>query len=573
MSDDDAGLWAAADTTQRFRRTAHAALDVLLEHDPAGATALGDHRFDDRLADWSPEAVDAQLRDLSDATGALDDLDDTALDPEDAVDLELLRTRLTARQWTLAELAEHRRDPRLTLPGDAIYPLVARDTGDPDERARALAARLVAVPAALEQARGLLGPMPRVHVETAALQADGAVALLGDPVEALLERAPGRRGEVDAARNEAARALRQHAAWLRDRADDAHADPRLGAQAFAARLWYALDTETSPDALLDRAESDLMAVEDQLADLAARLAPRLGVTADPPDRVRAVLDALADAAPVRDDDVLARCRTHLASLTDLVREHDLVSLPDDPVDVIEMPEVRRGVAVAYCDAPGGLETQPSGGQPPPTFLAVAPAPAGWPRDRVASFYREYNDHMLRDLTVHEAMPGHVLQLAHARRFRGSTPVRAALRSGSFVEGWAVYAEQLVADVCEAAAAQDVAALALRAQQLKMRLRSTINAVLDVRVHTRRMTESEAMTLMTQRGHQEPGEAAGKWRRALLTSAQLSTYYVGVSEVSALAADLRAARPPSPVRTVHDELLSHGSPSPRLLRALLGLARS
>jgi uncharacterized protein (DUF885 family) len=202
---------------------------------------------------------------------------------------------------------------------------------------------------------------------------------------------------------------------------------------------------------------------------------------------------------------------------------------------------------------------------------VAPAPADWPADRVASFYREYNDHMLRDLTVHEAMPGHVLQLAHARRYRGSTPVRAALWSGPFVEGWAVYAEELVADACEAAAPDDLGTLALRAQQLKMRLRSTINAVLDVRVHARGMTQEQAMALMTQRGHQEPGEAAGKWRRALLTSAQLSTYYVGAAEVTALVRALRADRPQASTRAVHDALLAHGSPSPRLLRPLLGLA--
>jgi Bacterial protein of unknown function (DUF885) len=569
MSPDDHGLWSDAGTPQRFRRAARGALDVLLEHDPAAATALGDHRFDDRLPDWSPSAVDAQLRKLSEATGALDDLDDTALDPEDAVDLELLRTRLTARQWTLAELGEHRWNPLVTLPGDAIYPLVARDTGEPDERARCLAARLAAVPAALAQARQLLGPMSRVHVETAVVRASGAVSLLGAPVDALLDRAPGMRGEVDAVREVAARALREHAAWLRDRVDDADADPRLGEQAFAARLWYALDTETSTDALLDRAESDLMAVEDRLAELAGRLAPRLGIVADAADRPRAVLDALADAAPVGDHDVLDRCRSHLSALTELVRQHDLVTLPDETVDVIEMPEVHRGVAVAYCDAPGALEPA-ADGVPLPTFLAVAPAPSDWPAERVASFYREYNDHMLRDLTVHEAMPGHVLQLAHARRYRGSTPVRAALRSGPFVEGWAVYAEQLVADVCAAADPDDLGTLALRAQQLKMRLRSTINAVLDVRVHARGMTEEQAMALMTQRGHQEPGEAAGKWRRALLTSTQLSTYYVGAAEVTALVDSLRVARPQATTRAVHDALLAHGSPSPRLLRPLLGL---
>jgi uncharacterized protein (DUF885 family) len=260
---------------------------------------------------------------------------------------------------------------------------------------------------------------------------------------------------------------------------------------------------------------------------------------------------------------------HLSRLTELVRAHDLVTVPESLVattEVIVMPEVNRGVAVAYCDAPGALEP----GGPHPTFFAVAPTPQGWSAEQVASFYREYNGHMLRDLTAHEAMPGHVLQLAHAREFVGSTPVRAALASGVLIEGWAVYAEQLVADALEQDAPDDMATMCLRLQQLKMRLRCTINAILDVRVHTRGMTQDEAMTLMTRRGHQEVGEAAGKWRRALLTSSQLSTYYVGHDEVSSIAADLAAARSAISRRGVHDELLSHGSPSPRLLRGLLDL---
>jgi hypothetical protein len=327
--------------------------------------------------------------------------------------------------------------------------------------------------------------------------------------------------------------------------------------------------------LLTRAESHLMEVEDRITEVAAVLAPRLGVTgatAEPGQLVRSVLDAVADGAPVPDAVVRDRCRGHLANLTAVVPEHQLVSVPDglvEAVRVIEMPEVRRGVAVAYCDPPGALEPDGPLG-PPSTFFAVSPTPADWAADRVRSFYREYNDHMLRNLTVHEAMPGHVLQLAHARAFRGSTPVRAALWSGTFVEGWAVYAEQLVADLVDQLHPDDVAAACLRLQQLKMQLRSTINAILDVRVHTRGMTEDEAMRLMMLRGHQEEGEAAGKWRRALLSHAQLSTYFVGYGEVSALASDLAAARPQCTQRQVHDELLSHGSPSPRLLPALLDL---
>jgi uncharacterized protein (DUF885 family) len=102
----------------------------------------------------------------------------------------------------------------------------------------------------------------------------------------------------------------------------------------------------------------------------------------------------------------------------------------------------------------------------------------------------------------------------------------------------------------------------------MQLRTIINAILDARVHGHGMTEAEAMALMTGRGHQEEGEAAGKWRRALLTSSQLSTYYVGYTEVSDLAADLRAAEPGLADQDLHDRILAHGSPPARLLRSLV-----
>jgi uncharacterized protein (DUF885 family) len=108
------------------------------------------------------------------------------------------------------------------------------------------------------------------------------------------------------------------------------------------------------------------------------------------------------------------------------------------------------------------------------------------------------------------------------------------------------------------------------QQLKMQLRMVINAILDVRVHAHGMTEAEAMRLMTGRGHQEEGEAAGKWRRALLTSAQLSTYYAGYVEVADIARDLAAAAPAASLRERHDAMLAHGSPPPRHLRTLLAL---
>jgi uncharacterized protein (DUF885 family) len=143
-----------------------------------------------------------------------------------------------------------------------------------------------------------------------------------------------------------------------------------------------------------------------------------------------------------------------------------------------------------------------------------------------------------------------------------------LWSGAFVEGWAVYAEELMVE--HGYRADVGGADALRMQQLKMRLRMTINAILDARVHAHGMTEEEGMRMMMERGHQEEGEAAGKWRRALLTSGQLSTYYVGYVGVADVAHDLAAAHPEWSQRAIHDVMLAEGSPAPRHLRTLLSL---
>ncbi|MDP2013173.1 MAG: DUF885 family protein, partial [Actinomycetota bacterium] len=206
----------------------------------------------------------------------------------------------------------------------------------------------------------------------------------------------------------------------------------------------------------------------------------------------------------------------------------------------------------------------------PTFVAVAPAPADWSSERVASFYREYNGVQLHDLTVHEAFPGHVLQLAHSRIAERNARIRAFGRSSVFIEGWAVYSEELMVEMGYSPLDDPKSAQALRLQQLKMQARMTINAILDVRVHTHDIEEEEALALMMKRGFQEEGEAVGKWRRALLTAGQLPTYFVGYFAVKELAADLRVMHPDWTDQQVHNLLLSYGSPAPRHVRSLLGL---
>ena len=547
-------------TDAEFARLAREYLDDRAERHPDAATGLGDHRFDARLPDRSAQALAGERRALDGWAGRLDALDRGALSAEHQVDAAMMADSIARRVFEIDELREHTWNPLLSNPGKAIYQLLARDFAPLPDRLGSVAGRLAEVPGVLAEARRQLGRMPRVHLETAIGQFDGTIAMVTNEIDTALEAAPLCATRLAQVRPAAVEALTEHRAWLSAQlaeADghDGFADPRIGPELFARKLSLTLSASADADAILARAEADLDRVSEQITELAAQIAGVAG-----PGAVRQVLDRLAGDVPA-DATILEFCRDALAAQTAFVTGHRLITVYDDPIELIPMPEIDRGVAVAYCDSPGPLEPAPQ-----PTFIAVSPTPADWKPERVASFYREYNRHMVHDLMVHEAMPGHYLQLQHSRRFAGSpTAIRAALRSGSFVEGWAVYAERVMAE--QGYPGEGMPA-AVRMQQLKMQLRTIINAILDARIHAHGMTEAEAMALMADRGHQEEGEAAGKWRRAQLTSAQLSTYYVGYCEISDLAADLKAADPGLTDQQLHDRMLAHGSPPVRLLRTLI-----
>ncbi|AGL14596.1 DUF885 domain-containing protein [Actinoplanes sp. N902-109] len=527
-------------------------VDAILESDPGLASATGEHRYDDRLPDLSPGAVAERVTMLRDAADALSGIDPDTFDQQDQADHAILSALVERGIFELTDVREHEWNPLEHNPGPLLHTLIARPFAPAEERLNSLAGRLAAIPDALATARAVLRDVPRLHAEVARGQFAGAAALVRDQLPGLLAEVPALRGTVQPAAQAALAAFAEFDGWLQHRLDSGEPgrDPRLGRPLWEARLWHTLDTELPAAEVLARARRTIDDVGAQLREAAAELVG--GPATD--DTVRRALGLLAaehpDAATIVD-----LAEVSMAEATGFVRKHDLMTLIDDPCVIEEMPEFARGVAVAYCDPPGPLETAVV-----PTFYCIAPAPGEWSAERVASFYREYNNHMLRNLTVHEAMPGHFLQLAHARRFRAATRVRALGFSGPFVEGWAVYAEELMAEL-------GFGGLPVRLQQLKMQLRMSLNAVLDQLVHCADLPEAEAMAMLTGTGFQEEGEAAGKWQRALLTSTQLSTYFVGYTEVSEIA----AARPfGATPKAWHDAMLAHGSPPPRHLRYLLGV---
>ena len=549
-----------------FQKIAHDYIEQDLRANPEEATELGDHRFDSLLTDYSPEARAKDLAAQKEFRDKLNAIDGSQVTGANNVDFRILKENIDYKIFEAEELKETDWNPIVYNQSlaNSLYLLVARDFASPEKRIPNLRQRMEGIPRVIEQAKANLEHPPRIHTETAIEQTQGAINLLHEGLAPLLDRVPQIKKELAPLQEKTAAALEDYKKWLQtDLLPRSDGDFRLGAEKFRKKLRFALASDLSMEEIKKRAQADLQQTQNAIYETALPLYKKYFPEADKPtlaDKHKvtaAVLDKLAEQHP-DDSTIVPFAQKVVREATDFVKAHKLVTVPETPLDVIVMPEFKRGQAIAYCDAAGPLEKNGK------TFFAVAPTPDDWSKKRKESFFREYNNYMVRDLTVHEAMPGHYLQLAHANEFRAPTLVRAIFQSGTFVEGWAVYCEQMMAE-------QGYGGPEVKMQQLKMRLRAICNAILDQSIHAGNMSEQEAMDLMMKEGYQQEGEAVAKWKRARLTSAQLSTYFVGVSEHLDLRDKAKAkAGAAFDQKKYDDQVISYGSPPVKYVRELMGL---
>ena len=555
---------------QQFEALAQRYLQEAPEQSPVSATALGDHRFDDRLDDVSAAGWQARLAFTELYLSKLDPIDRAKLSRANQVDALLLIHDLQYDRWKFQTLQDWRWNPLLytRIAGDGLYNLLAREFAPAPERLKNLGKRLDELPRFLAQVREVLEParVPKVFAETAAKQNAGLKSMLDGEIAAQIATLPA--DQQDALRtsvSKARSAVSQHQIWLEKRlTPESKGDFRLGPELYDQKLSFALFSPLSRQQIRERAESELAATRAAMYEIAVtELRKKRGSAANPAKptaaqqqrAIKAALELAYAERPQRDA-VLDTARASLVDATQFVRDKKIVTVPDEPLEIIVMPEFQQGVALAYCDSPGALDV----GQK--TFYAVSPIPPQWTRAQTDSFLREYNTRSIHNLTIHEAMPGHYLQLAHSNKYPST--LRKVLASGPFIEGWAVYTERVMVD--QGYMNGDPL---MKLIQLKWYLRSIVNALLDQAVHVDGISRDAAMKLMTESGFQEEREAAGKWTRAQLTSAQLPVYFVGAQEHIALRAEAEQRLGAAfSLREYHDKVLSYGSPPARFARELL-----
>jgi uncharacterized protein (DUF885 family) len=478
---------------------------------PVSATVAGYHehqgvRLDEKLDDYSPGGIQEQRRFFSGFRDRLALIKPETLGQEEQADYQIIQNQVELALLDLTRIQSFRHNPTVyvELVGNALFNPFVLEYAPIETRYRHIIQRLFKVPELMQHARMNLMDSPDVWNRVAQEENDGNIDLID---KTLRERVPAAlKPDFDRAATAALAALRDFTKYLKEDLSRRTSDWRLGKDKYDAKFRYYLVTGKMPEKVLSEAEAALKSVREEMVKLAA------------PRPVKEALDKIAQqhATP---ETYMDQARKTLEEAIKFVREKHLLTLPArSNLQVIPTPEFMRGVysVAGFAQAPA-LEPQLG------AFYWVTPIPSNWPKDRTESKLREYNNYGLQEITIHEAMPGHYVQLEIGNDLepKNRRVLRNIYGNGPYVEGWAVYAQQLMSDEGYLNNSAE-----LRLTLMKQLLRVISNAILDIRLQTMGMTDQQALDLMINDTFQEKEEATGKLQRAQLSSCQLPTYFVG-----------------------------------------------
>jgi len=568
-----------AQQQEQFADRAQRYLFTSLAFSPVLATQMGYHEhngtsLDDQLDDFSPQAIADKRQFLLHAQRCF--AMQPKLSPQDAADLALVRNDIALSLLQLDEVQayKYRPDSYVELIGSGLFFPLTQTNGTEESRLGNAVARMQQVPRLLAQAREQLVATDAVFIDTAVEENQGNREVV-EQIGGMIHAASSLRPLYEAAAQSALSAIDEFSAWLKtDLAKrDNPRDWRTGAKLYAKLFPLVMGTgnKQTPASVLRDAERDIQAIQEQMFKLALPLHQQWfsnhGEDAELPrvtQRNRIITEVLNHIGDdhAQPQDLLATIKTQAADIRAFISQHDLLTLSGrDNLKIIDTPPFMRGV---YKVA--GFYQAPPLDPASDAQYWVTPIDPAAPREQSDSKLREYNNWMLRYLTIHEALPGHYTQFEHANNIQPAARrlLRVLLGNGPYIEGWGEYA---VKEMMDAGYANSDPRFQLMV--LKIRLRVAANAILDIRMHTMNMSDAEALYLMQHEAFQTKAEADGKLIRAKLTVAQLPTYYVGYKQWDALRKRYEYAQGTAfSLRSFNDAALDEGPLPISILEPLL-----
>ena len=546
---------------EQFRAHVGRVFDEMWREFPELAVRMGNYKYADQLTVPDRARRERSVAFYERQLAALKAFAAASLSPSNRVDLELMRNRFERNRWYVVTFRSWQWQPSMYNVGPDLDLVLDTEYAPLDVRLRHTLARLDKVPAYYAAAQASVADPTPEHIELALRQNKGALGLFGDDLMKRLD-ASGLSAQEKALfrrRAQASKAaIEGYVAYLETL--KATRSFRIGPALYQQKFAYEIQSAFTPQELYRRALAEKAALHDAMERRARELWPKyLGNAPMPADRlvvIRAVLDALAGHHANRNAFVEV-VRKQVPQLQAFVRDKDLLDQdPTRPLRVRETPlYMRGGGALASVNSAGPLNPTAN------TYYNVTPLDAFAP-EQAESLLREYNDWTLQILNIHEAIPGHYTQLMHANK--AGSLVKSVFANGSMIEGWAVFGEKLMLDAGYGGSTPE-----MWLAWMKWNLRTVLNTILDYEIQTKDLQRDAAIAMMTREAFQQQTEATEKWRRATLTQVQLTSYFNGYAEITALRDEMRARQGKDfSVKRFNNQFLSYGSAPVRSIRELM-----
>jgi uncharacterized protein (DUF885 family) len=537
-----------------FYRHAEEFIDRLMKEAPVAATQLGDHRFDDRLTDFSKAGIERQRQELKAFVDEFDGLDTASFDVDAKIDHRLMLQVAKSILRDLERFRSHLRNPGSysdeCMAG--VFLLLVTEFAPLEARLEKVLGRLRAIPGALAQGKQNIIPqeVPPVWNDVTLESCQQGLAIFTALIPALAQNAPKLTKDLNAASQSAAKAFEDYARFLKE---DVAAQAR-GSFAAGKQLFEQMVHENH---MLDYNADEVLKVGWRLFEETQKAMTELAQRIDRQKTARELLE-IAKASHPKADELLDVYRREMARAREFVATHNIVTIPKgESLKVEPTPPFMRGVIpyAAYM-MPGPLEKVQQG-----VFFVTPVDPQSSKEEQEEKLKGHYYG-KLPVTALHEAYPGHHLQLVYANGV-GSLPRKlGAFVSTLFIEGWAFYCEELMERL------GFIDQPLQRLGRLSDQLWRAARIILDVSLHTDKMTVEEGISFLVDRCGLETSNARAEVRRYTASPTQPMSYLIGKLEIVKLIDEYKKAHPQASLKEIHDAVLSCGSLPARLMRERL-----
>ena len=557
---------AATVADARFDRFKDQFILDFWRQNPDYASSQGFHKYDSLLVipDANQRRSDAAF--VSKNLGALAGFTLDSLSPTNQIDWRLLNNELRSQRWYTDTLRSWQWNPADYNLGASVGDLLNGRHYPLTRRLRNISDKIAQAPAYYAAAKANITGPTREHAELGVQQNEGGLAVFGPALADSVRKSSLSDAEKQLLTQRIAGAQQAVQGYVDFLKKDVLTGKdfrsfRIGKELFDRKFALDIQSRYSAEEVFQLAQQRKAYLLHDMGRRAARLFPKYcagqPVPKDTLQLIRQVIDKLTLKHAPRDGFVDA-VKRQIPTLTKFVNDHKLLTQdPSKPLVVRETPLYMRGSgAGASVSAPGPYDSKAN------TYYNVEPLPPTWTAQQAESYLREYNDYTLQILNIHEAIPGHYTQLVYANR--SPSRVKSIFGNGAMIEGWAVYAEQMMLEAGYGNNSDEMWLL-----WDKWNMRSTLNAVVDNLIQTKNASEKDVVALLTGAGFQEEAEARNKWHRATLSQVQLSSYFTGYTEIVALRDEVKQRHGSTfSVKNFNEQFLSFGSAPVKYIRDLM-----